>query len=149
MTIQPVTENDIENCAKVFVDTYNHAPWNYQWKHIDALNYLKEYYSSAQFKGFILYDNGVFAGAVFAHTKTWWTGRQLYIDELFIAPHAQKKGYGKALMNYAERYAMENGLVAITLMTHKFMPSMKFYEGIDYIHAQPLVILFKHVTKQD
>lgn len=145
MTIQPVTENDIENCAQIFVQTYNQAPWNYQWDHKDALNYLAEYYSSAQFKGFILYDNDVFAGAMFAHTKTWWTGRQLYIDELFIIPNAQGKGYGKALMNYAEQYALENGLGTITLMTHKYMPSMKFYEKLDYVHALPFVILFKQM----
>lgn len=143
MTIQPLTENDLEDCAKVFVQTYNQAPWNYQWKINDAVNYLAEYYSSAQFKGFILYDHEVFAGAMFAHTKTWWTGVQLYIDELFIAPNSQKKGYGKALMNYAEQYARDNGLGTITLMTHKFMPSMKFYEGINFVHAQPFVILFK------
>lgn len=143
MTIQPLTENDLENCAKVFVQTYNQAPWNYHWQFNDAVNYLTEYYSSTQFKGFLLYDDDVFAGAMFAHTKTWWTGAQLYIDELFIAPNSQKKGYGKALMNYAEQYARDNGLRTITLMTHKFMPSMKFYEGIDYVHAQPFVILFK------
>lgn len=145
MTIQPVTENDIENCAKVYVQTYNQAPWNYQWELKDALNYLAEYRSSPQFKGFVLYDHDVFAGAIFAHTKTWWTGSQLYIDELFIAPNSQKKGYGKALMSYAGQYAMENGLGTITLMTHKFMPSMKFYEGLDFVHAQPFVILFKQM----
>ncbi len=145
MTIQPVTENDIENCTKVFMQTYNKEPWNYQWEFEDALRYLTEYYSSPQFKGFILYDNDVFAGAMFAHTKSWWTGSQLYIDELFIAPNSQRKGYGKTLMSYAEQYALENGFGTITLMTHKFMPSMKFYDGIDYMHAQPLVILFKQV----
>ena len=143
MTIQPITEKDIENCAKIFVQTYNEAPWNYHWEFKNALMYLKEYYSSPQFKGFLLYDDDVFVGAMFAHTKTWWTGRQLYIDELFIDPHSQKKGYGRILMRHAEQYALENGLGTITLMTHKFMPSMKFYEGIDFMHAQPLVVLFK------
>ncbi len=145
MTIQPITENDIENCAKLFVQTYNQAPWNYKWELNDALRYLTEYYFSPQFTGAILYDNGVFAGAMFAHTKSWWTGSQLYIDELFIAPNFQRKGYGKTLMSHAEQYALENGLGTITLMTHKFMPSMKFYDGIDFMHAQPLVILFKQI----
>lgn len=145
MTIQPVTESDIESCAKVFIQAYNQGPWNYHWELNVALKYLTEYYSSPQFKGFLVSDNDVIEGAVFAHTKTWWTGDQLYIDELFIAAHAQRKGYGKALMSYAEQYALENGLGAITLMTHKFMPSMKFYDGIDFVHAQPLVILFKQM----
>lgn len=145
MTIKPITDNDLEPCAKVFVRAYNQAPWNYQWNLEDALNYLREYTLSGQFKGFILWDNEVLAGAMLAHTKTWWTGGQLYIDELFIDPDLQKHGYGKMLIDYAEQFAAEQGLGTITLMTHKFMPAMKFYEDIDFMHAQPLVILFKQV----
>ena len=145
MTIKPITDNDLEPCAKMYVQAYNQAPWNYHWELDDAIKYLREYTVSGQFKGFIVWDNEVLAGAMFAHTKTWWTGEQLYIDELFIDPGLQKKGYGKMLINYAEQYAAEQGLSTITLMTHKFMPAMKFYENIDFMHAQPLVILFKQV----
>lgn len=145
MTIKPITESDIEMCAKVFIEAYNQPPWNYQWQFEDALKYLKEYYVSPDFKGFLLFDGEVFAGAMFAHAKTWWTGPQLYIDELFIAPNEQKKGYGKAIITFAEEVALKEGLGTITLMTHKFMPAMKFYENIDFLHAQPLVILFKQL----
>ncbi|MNL71024.1 hypothetical protein D3C87_1961080 [compost metagenome] len=51
-------------------------------------------------------------------------------------------------MNYAEEYAREQGLNTVTLMTHKFMPAMKFYTDIDFMHAQPFVILFKLVDGQ-
>ncbi|NQX40617.1 Ribosomal protein S18 acetylase RimI [Pedobacter steynii] len=145
MTIKPITTTDLEICATAYLQTYNQAPWNYQWKYEDALKYLEEYFSSPQFKGFVLFDNDTFAGAIFTHTKTWWTGSQLYIDELFIAPQLQKKGYGKMLMNHAEEYALEQGLSTVTLMTHQFMPAMKFYQDIDFMHAPPFVILFKLV----
>lgn len=145
MTIKPITKTDIEICATAFQQTYNQAPWNYQWKYEDAVKYLDEYLSSPQFTGFLLYDNETFAGAMFTHTKTWWTGSQLYIDELFIVPHLQKKGYGKLLIKHAEEYALEQGLSTVTLMTHKFMPAMKFYTDVDFMHAQPFVILFKLV----
>ncbi|NRF40206.1 GNAT family N-acetyltransferase [Pedobacter foliorum] len=145
MTIRPIVENDIEMCTKVFMQAYNQPPWNYQWKFDDALRYLKEYYESPNFKGFLIYDGEVLAGAIFAHAKTWWTGPQLYIDEFFIAPNQQKKGYGKAIIHFTEQFALTEGLGTITLMTHKYMPAMKFYERIDFMHAQPFVILFKQV----
>jgi aminoglycoside 6'-N-acetyltransferase I len=95
----------------------------------------------------LLYINdGEIAGAILAHTKTWWTNDQLYIDELFIAPEMQKKGVGKTLLGHAEQYAVDNNLQTLVLMTHKFMPAMSFYEDNDFLHAQPFVLLFKNVV---
>ena len=145
MEIKPITNASIDACAKVFIQSYNRPPWNYQWKLEDAIKYLDEYASSPQFVGFALYDNEEIAGVLLAHTKTWWTSNQLFIDEFFVAPGFQKMGYGKILINYAEQYALENELKTITLMTHKFMPAMNFYVKNDFIHAQPFVILFKNI----
>ena len=146
LTIRPVIKSDIEVYAKVFIRAYNQAPWNYHWTFENAVRYLHEYASSPDFKGFSLYDNHVFAGAIFAHTKTWWNGRQLYIDEFFVDPDLQKKGYGKFLVSHTEQYALEHGLGTITLMTHKFMPAMKFYTDMNFMQAPPFVILFKQLT---
>ncbi|HWW42523.1 GNAT family N-acetyltransferase [Pedobacter sp.] len=145
MIIESITRNDIEICAETLKKAYNQAPWNYHWSSEDAVSYLSDYMSQAQFTGFALYHEQELAGAVFAHIKTWWTGKQLYIDELFIAPHLQKKGFGRILIEHMEKYALEQKLTTITLMTHKFMPAMKFYEDINFIHVQPLVILFKPI----
>lgn len=145
MTIQPININHIEIYAEALKKAYSLAPWNYNWSLEDAVSYLTEYMSQAQFTGFALYHEEELTGAVFAHIKTWWTGRQLYIDELFIVPDFQKKGFGRALIEHMEAYASEQKLTAVTLMTHKFMPAMKFYEGVNFIHVQPLVILFKPI----
>lgn len=145
MEIQPITKANIEACAKTFIQSYNQPPWNYQWTLESAIKYLNEYALSAQFVGFALYDNEDIAGAVLAHSKTWWTSNQLFIDELFVSPNFQKMGCGKRLMDCAEQYALEHELKTITLMTHKFMPAMSFYSKNDFIHAQPFVILFKAI----
>jgi aminoglycoside 6'-N-acetyltransferase I len=145
MNIVPVNESNIEDCAKVFLQAYNQPPWNYNWITEDAVNYLKEYLSSAQFVGFLLMDNNQIAGALLAHTKTWWTNKQLFIDELFVSPLFQKRGFGDKLIAHIENYAIENNLQTITLIANKFMPSMKFYEKNDFLHAPPFVILFKNL----
>lgn len=143
--IRPLVKADIAACAKVFVNTYNSAPWNYHWALEQAEQYLDEYASSAQFVGFVLHHNDEIAGAVLAHTKTWWTNSQLFIDELFISPDKQKMGCGKKLLLHTEQYAIDNSLETITLMTNKFMPAMEFYEKNDFMHAIPFVFLFKQV----
>jgi aminoglycoside 6'-N-acetyltransferase I len=146
MNIIQLTKIHIEACANIFIKTYNQAPWNYQWNLNAAIKYLGEYMSSAEFVGFAVYNDGEIAGAILAHTKTWWTNDQLYIDELFIAPEMQKKGVGKTLLGHAEQYALNNNLQTLVLMTHKFMPAMSFYEDNDFLHAQPFVLLFKNVV---
>lgn len=145
MIIKPVTKENLEACANVYIKAYSHAPWNYDWKLDAAINYLNEYISSEQFIGFVIFDDGDIAGALLAHTRTWWTNNQLYIDEFFISPASQKKGFGKLLLNHAEEYARNNDLGVITLLTNKYMPVMKFYDSNNFIHAQPFVMLFKKI----
>ncbi|MFD2147091.1 GNAT family N-acetyltransferase [Mucilaginibacter antarcticus] len=148
MEIRPLEANNIKACAEIFIQTYNQAPWNYAWTPDDSVKYLKEYASSPQFKGFAIYEGSEIAGALLAHTKTWWNSTQLFIDELFVSPQFQKRGCGKQLMKYAEEYAEDNNLQTITLMTNKFMPAMNFYLDNDFIHAQPFVILFKNIQPE-
>jgi len=145
MEFRKINADNVPACVEIFIKTYNQPPWNYQWTKDDASKYLNEYVSSPQFVGFAAYEGNDIAGAFFAHSKTWWTNTQLFIDELFVSPQHQKKGLGKQLIKYAEQYAEENNLQTITLMTHKFMPAMNLYQNIDFIHAQPFVILFKTV----
>src|SRR5579871_1651012 len=104
MEITSITKNDIPMCAEAFRASYNRLPWNYNWKIEDAVIYLNEYVECPQFKGFMCCDGSTVAGALFGHTKTWWTNNQFMIDELFIAPEKQGLGLGKKLLNTAEEH---------------------------------------------
>jgi ribosomal protein S18 acetylase RimI-like enzyme len=145
MNIRPYINSDAASCAKVFMAAYNRMPWNYKWKYEDAVTYLTEYADSKQFVGFVICEGDEVAGALFAHTKTWWTNNQFFIDELFVSGDKQGLGYGKLLMQKAEDYCNENSIEMITLMTNKFMPAMKFYENIDFVKVDQYIFMFKQV----
>ncbi|MFB9844544.1 GNAT family N-acetyltransferase [Mucilaginibacter ginsenosidivorans] len=145
MTIRPLTQNDIEQCARLYVLAYNRPPWNYNFSHEKAVKYLTEYTERSRFVGFVLVEGDNIAGAMLGHSKTWWTNDLLYIDELFVAPESRGKGYGKSLLDHAEEYSREQGFEVITLMTNKHMPAFEFYNHIDYIQAEHFVFLFKPV----
>lgn len=145
MNIRPITKDDIDRCARLYIHSYNRPPWNYNWSYEKAVKYLTEYMDSGRFVGFVLCEEEEFAGAILGHSKTWWTNDLLYIDELFISPDSQRKGYGKLLLDHAEDYAKKQELEVITLMTNKYMPAMKFYTNIDYMQAEQFVFLFKPV----
>jgi len=143
MKVVPVTTAIIDDVVAVFIKAYNQPPWNYGWTADRAKQYLLEYMNCGNFTGFVLYDDNDVAGAVFGHTKTWWTGRQLMIDELFISSEKQRKGYGKMLLDYCDRYAADNQLSSIVLMTNKYMPSFGFYDKNGYTTAGQYVFMFR------
>jgi ribosomal protein S18 acetylase RimI-like enzyme len=143
MTIRPFLGDDLQECARVFVGTYNQAPWNYHWELKNATSYLSEYASSLHFVGFVLSDEQGLAAAMFGHRKTWWSGDLLYVDELFVHPEKQGLRYGKSLIGCAEKYCMENRLSNITLMTNRHMPAYQFYDKLGFVTVDQNALLFK------
>jgi aminoglycoside 6'-N-acetyltransferase I len=145
MEILEITKSDIPRCAETFLASYNQLPWNYNWKLPDAIKYLDEYMGAPQFKGFMVCDNDQVSGALLGHTKTWWTNNQFMIDELFIDPGMQGKGYGKLLLKQAEQYAKDSSLERLILMTNKFMPALQFYNKNDFNKVDQYVFMFKQL----
>ncbi|MGZ3812145.1 MAG: GNAT family N-acetyltransferase [Mucilaginibacter sp.] len=144
--IRSITKGDIDKCAGLLMQSYNRSPWDYNWNFEMAAKYLDEYLANTRFVGFALCDDeNKIIGAMFGHSKTWWTNDLLYIDELFISPEYQKRGYGKLMLDHCEGYAKKEGYEFVSLMTNKYMPAYKFYNNLDYIHSEHFVFMFKQV----
>jgi aminoglycoside 6'-N-acetyltransferase I len=141
--IVQVTPENIKDCIPVFLQSYNQPPWNYHWTFEQAEQYLTEYTGCQQFVGFILYDQDQPVGALLGHAKTWWTGQQLMIDEIFISGQKQKMGYGKRLLAFCEEYAAEMNINTVILMTNKYMPAYSFYNKANYTTTEQFVFMFK------
>ena len=142
MKVKELTKEDIENCANLITQAYNGRPWNYQWTVLKASLYLNELFDAPRFVGFVIYDGEELVAAMFSHVKTWWINDLLMVDELFVAPLKQGKGYGQALMNSAIEYSKCNNLGSITLITHKYMPAVSFYEKNQFLQAEQYVLMF-------
>ena len=57
----------------------------------------------------------------------------LYIHRLAVHPDFQKKGVGKLLMDFAEKYARENNYISVRLDTFSVNKrNLKFYESRGY-----------------
>lgn len=143
--IVPITTENLQDCISAYLKAYNCAPWNYHWTYEKANEYLSEYLSSKQFVGFAIYEENVVVAAIFAHTKTWWTGKQLMIDELFVSLEKQKMGYGNQILMHCDEYAYANQISAVVLMTNKYMPSYNFYNKLGYTSAEQYVFMFKQL----
>ena len=143
--IREIHSNDIETCANLLIEAYNTEPWNNRWTIDTANKYLNEFYSSKNFVGFVICENDVIIGAMFAHRKTWWTNDELFVDEFYIAPRLQRQGYGKSLLEHAELYTKSQNLAGLTLLTNRYFPAKNFYEKHNYIQADHVVFMYKEI----
>lgn len=143
--IRELNANDMEACAHLLIEAYNAEPWNNHWTIETATRYLNEYFSSAQFVGFVLCEKDAIIGAMFAHRKTWWTNDELFVDEFYITPSLQRQGYGKALLAHAEEYVKSQNLAGLTLLTNKYFPARNFYEKHGFTQADHVVFMYKEL----
>ncbi|MDR2686786.1 MAG: GNAT family N-acetyltransferase [Oscillospiraceae bacterium] len=132
-------------CLDLFIEAFNGAPWNDSWTEETAGACLREIVENTRFFGFTLWEGGALVGAAFCHAWTYWRGGQAYVDELFVAPGCQRKGYGGLLMEAVEAYARAQGLVSVTLLTNREYPSFAFFEGQGYRQSGYMVYMHKRM----
>jgi len=141
--VEPFSQDDLQSCVDLFIETYNCPPWYNQWTTTTARNYLTELVDSKRFVGFTLWNQGKLIGAAFCHEKTWWNSDELYIDEFFISTRFQRKGYGKTLLNSISEYAKQRHLASITLLTDNRKPAYNFYTKNGMLCINHLAFMYK------
>ena len=101
----------LEECAELLQKVYNNEQWGCHWSEIKSKKYIAELSQIPRFVGFLLLnDEEELIGAALCHERTWWYKDELFIDEFFIDPDSQQRGYGSKLLKYMTKYskAMES-----------------------------------------
>lgn len=136
---------DIPFCADILCKVYNNELWQCRWTAETACAYLEDYFDEKKFVGFIIEEDNVVIGAMFTHEKIWWNNSELFIDEMFIIPDMQRKGYGKMLIKAAENYVSEHKLAGFTLSTNKYAPAPDFYKKNGFSVCEHILFMCKEV----
>ncbi|KAI1848640.1 hypothetical protein JX265_011507 [Neoarthrinium moseri] len=64
------------------------------------------------------------------------SGGSIKVNNLVVDPSAQGRGYGRILMNYAEREALSRGLSAVSLFTNvKMVENIGMYAKLGFIET--------------
>ncbi|MCL1842487.1 MAG: GNAT family N-acetyltransferase [Defluviitaleaceae bacterium] len=140
---------DLPACCELYIKVFNNPPWNDKWTKETALRCLGDLAERKRFLGYTLWEDETLVGAIFAHAKTFYTGDEIYIDELFICPSRQRMGYGQMLMAETENFAKQNDITCITLITSKRMAAFDFYKKLGYSHLDSMVLLFRSYLNKE
>ena len=145
MNIRKIEFDDIGACADILCGVYNNEVWQCNWEKEIAVEYLMDYYNMSKFIGYVIEDKEWVLGAIFAHEKVWWNNREVFIDEFFIKPKFQRKGYGSLLLKKIEEYVRQKNLAGITLSTNKYAPAFKFYKKNAFIDCEHILFMCKEI----
>ena len=142
--IKEFTLSDLEKCCELYIQVFNNEPWNDNWTYEMAYAYLQELVEHKRFLSYTLWNGEYLIGAVFAHIKRFKYD-EIYIDELFISSDCQRKGNGIKLMNAVDKYAKENSIISITLLTGIDKPAFSFYIKLGYKHLDHLAFMYNRI----
>ena len=134
---------DIVKCAAIMQAVYNNEIWQCRWNDDTAYAYLRDFVEHRKFVGFILVEDNEVVGAVLCRERVWWNNSELYIEEMFVSPQFQRRGYGQRLLRAIERYVNEKQLAGITLSTNRFSFAPDFYRKNGFIDGEHVLFMYK------
>ncbi|WP_040984474.1 GNAT family N-acetyltransferase [Oceanobacillus jeddahense] len=145
MQFKIVEENDLISCSKLFVTVFNKEPWNDEWTLKKAGKYLSDFYRTPGFLGVSAVENGKVIGFIFGVRRAWWSGDELFINEMCVDTTKQNKGIGKALINDLINKLDSNTITTISLLTDRGIPAEDFYKRNGFKEIERLVFLSRDV----
>ena len=145
MFIRKLTKDDIPACAEILCNVYNNEMWQCRWEKETAIEYLTDFYDMKKFVGYVLEEDGVVLGGIFAHEKVWWNNSEVFIEEMFVKPDLQRKGYGSMLLRAMDEYVKEKGLAGLTLSTNKYAPAPLFYKKNGFAENEYIFFMYKEI----
>lgn len=148
--IRRFTIGDIDAVVELYKDVFSAEPWNDLWISSEQVRYyLNELIENPRFDGFVAYENSLLLGCCFGHQRSWWNGKEFFIDELFVANQMQGNGIGSKLMHYVETDLLMDDYNRIVLLTNKNLPAEKFYLKKGFNINQNRIIMVKDILKRD
>lgn len=140
-----MTSADIPACAGILCSVYNNNLWQCRWDTAAAAEYLTDIFRMPKFVGYVLEEQDGIIGGVFAREKVWWSGSEVYVEELFVKPEAQGRGCGTRLMERIGAYVREQALAGITLSTNRYAPAAGFYRAMGFADCEHVLFLCKEM----
>ena len=145
MNIREMKLQDIEGCADILCSVYNNELWQCRWSSETAIAYLTDFYRMQKFVGYVLEEKGEILGGIFAHEKVWWNNSEIFVEEMFVKPEVQRKGYGSMLLKKVEEYINEKQLAGMTLSTNKYAPAPMFYKKNGFVDCEHILFMCKEM----
>jgi GNAT superfamily N-acetyltransferase len=141
LEIRAFRHQDSSDCSELFVQVFGLPPWNDRWSPESAGAYLGDIVHTPGFYGVVAFDGDRLVGVCLGHRKRWWQGDEYHIDELFVAPEAQRQGIGRQIIDYTKQELRTKGVGRLTLLTVRNTSADQFYSRLGFIPSEHLIFM--------
>ncbi len=141
--IREITFDDIDDCTELFINVFNSEPWNDEWTLAKAIDLFKDFFNTPGFIGFKGIQNNKTIAVCIGHVKKWRKSSEYYIEEYFISPELQHKGFGTDFLKKIEEQLVLGAIRKITLLTARNTPAEKFYKKNNFINLDFMTLMKK------
>ena len=124
---EEITESHLDELARLYVDTFNAAPWNDEWTFETARKRLYMMLHTEVSFGLCVYHEGQICGAVLGATEQFYDGPMFEVKEYWVKNEMRGKGIGSKLFAEMERRLRLLGVKNIILITAKGDATEHFY----------------------
>lgn len=142
MKIRKANQSDVKKIARIFKKEYSKSPYNEKWSYKIAIKRIKKDLESEEI--FVLEVNKKIAGFITLNSYLWHTGLRGFIHEIVISSEFQGRGYGKNLLNFAERHFKKKGAKEIQLISSPKSKAFKIYKKLNYME-EGYVTMYKRI----
>lgn len=143
--IREIRRSDTPACADILCSVYNNDLWQNRWERAAAIEYLTDFFCMAKFVGYVMVENGEILGALFAREKVWWSGSEVYVEELFVKRSHQGRGYGTMLIKRVERMCRKIRWQALRFLRIAMPPAADFYRRKGFKDCEHVLFLCKEM----
>lgn len=147
LNIRRFTWEDLDECAELFKKVFSANPWYDNWVSSDqAKNYLIELIENPVFEGFVAYENSEILAVCMGHRRSWWMGKEFFVDEFFVENKRQGNGIGTKTLDIITNNLAEEGYTRLTLLTNKEIPAERFYLKNGFYNNNQRTVLVKDIS---
>lgn len=126
VNLRAIAEPDYPRLAEIFRAAFLQI--GEDWSLDGATEHITEFNEEAESFCFLAELDGETVGFILAYVANTSGGREMNIDTIAVDPAYQKHGVGRSLFEQAKKYAVENNLIGISLLTHPKAPSYQWYK---------------------
>jgi len=143
--IDDLDQDDLVECAELYVSVFKKAPWNEAWSTEDAFERLSDFLACQNTIALKGVQNNRILGFLIGETQKWNDGYFYYLKEICVSGEDQRKGVGSSLIRYLNMILKSRKVSKIYLITQRNSIPSSFYTSLGYSENYRIMVMGRSV----
>lgn len=148
INIKRLEKSDIDSIINPFLRAFASSPWYDFWDKNHAKKRILSYMDAPCFYGIYLSLDEKPIGALLGNMKVQADGKVFHLEEFFIDPRHQGRGYGKILYEKMLKDMKKSGAIGVIYTTIRNSPAHQAYLAMGAFEMDNNIVL-GHDLKDD